>query len=52
MSKMQIECAWCGKSMGEKDGQGQEGVTSGICPECKAKVKANKRKKRKGVGDG
>ncbi len=34
---MQVVCAWCGKDMGEKDGQGQEGATHGICEECSKK---------------
>ena len=34
---MTIICAWCGKDMGEKDGQGQEGTTHGICQECMEK---------------
>jgi len=36
---MQKVCAWCGKPMGEIAGQGQEGVTHGICEECDAKVR-------------
>ena len=31
---LKVECSWCGISLGEKDGQGVEGTTSGICPEC------------------
>jgi len=32
-SKMKVECAWCGKDLGEKPGP--EGATShGICKEC------------------
>lgn len=31
---LQIECMHCQKNMGEKDGEGKEGVTSGICREC------------------
>lgn len=34
---MTIVCAWCGKFLGEKDGQGQTGITHGICIGCKAK---------------
>jgi len=34
---MKIICAWCRKDMGEKDGEGQEGITSTICEECWAK---------------
>ena len=31
---LKIVCAFCKKEMGEKDSQGQEGVTSSICEEC------------------
>lgn len=31
---LQIKCMWCGVEMGEKDGKGQSGVTSSICPKC------------------
>ena len=31
---MKVICAWCRKDMGEKDGEGQEGTTSGMCEEC------------------
>jgi len=27
-------CAWCGKDTGEKDGEGVEGTSHGICEEC------------------
>ena len=37
--KVKIECAWCGKYMGEKDGYGVEGVTHGMCKQCSAKLK-------------
>jgi len=37
MSKLKIVCAWCGKTMGEKDGEGKSGETSTICPACKRK---------------
>lgn len=37
-TKLQIYCAWCGKCMGTKDGKGVEGVTHGICDECKENV--------------
>lgn len=29
-----IECVFCGRQMGEKDGMGYTGATSSICPEC------------------
>jgi len=31
---MKIECAWCGREMGEKDGKGVEGVSHSVCEEC------------------
>lgn len=31
---LKLECAWCGTPMGEKDGQGVEGVSHSICPMC------------------
>jgi hypothetical protein len=34
---IQVICAWCGKSLGQKDGEGIEGISHGICPECEAK---------------
>lgn len=34
MTTLIIRCAWCGRDMGEKDGQGQEGVSHGICKSC------------------
>ena len=33
-----IICAWCKKTIGEKDGKGATGFTHSICPECKAEV--------------
>lgn len=33
---MTIICAWCGRVLGEKQG---EGVTHGICPDCFAKLR-------------
>ena len=27
-------CAWCGEKLGEKDGQGEEGESHGICDNC------------------
>ncbi len=32
-----VECAWCKKVIGEKEDDGQTGITHGICPECSAK---------------
>ncbi len=37
MSVLKVICAWCGKDMGEKDGQGTEGSTGSFCEECWAK---------------
>ena len=31
---MVIECACCGKYLGEKDGRGVEGPTSSVCDNC------------------
>ncbi len=40
MQKIKIICAWCGKDMGEKEGEGIEGVSHGMCNECAAEVQA------------
>ena len=34
MSIIKVVCAWCGKDMGEKDGQGVEGISHGMCDKC------------------
>lgn len=34
MAKLKIKCAWCGKIIGEKEGEGVEGTTDGICDDC------------------
>lgn len=34
---MKVVCAWCGKDMGEKEGQGEEGITHSMCDECREK---------------
>ena len=31
---LKIQCAWCGKDMGEKDGEGIEGTSHSICQDC------------------
>jgi len=31
---MKVVCAWCGKTLGEKDGCGVDGVSHGLCSEC------------------
>jgi len=33
-SLLKIVCAWCGKDMGEKEGQGIEGISHSICKDC------------------
>lgn len=46
---MKIVCAWCQKDLGEKDGGGKEGISHGICTECKDKLqyKSNNLERRK-----
>ena len=34
MTVIRVICGWCGKNMGEKDGQGIEGESHGICDNC------------------
>jgi len=36
-TEMTSICAWCGKNLGKKEGNGQVGITHGICPECSTK---------------
>jgi len=31
---LKVECMYCRKAMGEKDGQGTEGTSHSICREC------------------
>jgi hypothetical protein len=31
---LDVVCAWCGVSMGTKDGEGETGTTTGICDGC------------------
>jgi len=33
-TKIKVVCAWCEEDMGEIDGQGQEGVSHGMCEKC------------------
>ena len=33
-SKMKVVCAWCGKDMGERDGEGVNGLSHSTCDEC------------------
>jgi len=35
---MKIVCAWCGKTIGKKDGKGIEGVSHGLCNKCLARL--------------
>jgi len=44
---MKIVCAWCGKEMGEKEGEGIEGATHSICDECLEKLKQEAEKETK-----
>ena len=37
---MKMICSWCGKDLGEKDGEGVEGVSHGVCEECLEKFLA------------
>ena len=39
-TEIAISCAWRGKSLGVKEGNGQSGVSHGICPECSVKTMA------------
>lgn len=47
---MKIVCAWCGKDMGEKDGEGIEGISHGVCEECLSKLDVEAENKT-GAGD-
>jgi hypothetical protein len=38
---MKVECAWCGRIVGDKDGLGRSGTTSGICEPCFAIICGN-----------
>jgi len=40
-SELTVTCAWCGRVMGKKDGNGQSGITHSICLECSAKTLCN-----------
>jgi hypothetical protein len=37
---IKIVCAWCGKYMGEKEGDTPYPISHSICPECERKVRA------------
>ena len=32
--EVKIMCAWCKRGMGEKDGEGVEGISHSMCEEC------------------
>jgi len=38
--RMKVVCAWCGESMGKKDGNGVQGISHGLCQKCLAKLMA------------
>ena len=38
---MKVVCAWCGKTIREKDDEDVEGVSHGVCDECLDKLQAN-----------
>jgi hypothetical protein len=33
-----VRCAWCGRDMGVRPGQGVSGVSHGLCPDCSARL--------------
>ncbi len=41
-TKITVICAWCNKSLGEKDGKGITGVSHGICKDCLDKLTKEK----------
>ena len=47
--KLTIVCAFCGKYMGEKNGNGVEGISHGVCYDCfrEWQIKVNSRAKSK-----
>ena len=34
MSPLKIVCSWCQKELGEKEGEGVDGISHGICDDC------------------
>lgn len=48
MTLLKVVCAWCGKDLGEKDGEGEEGISHGMCDECYAKEMEAKAEARAG----
>lgn len=50
---LKIVCAWCGKDMDTKDGQGVTGTSHGICDECIEKLTTEESESEEGgVTDG
>ena len=49
MTVIKVVCAWCGKDMGEKDGQGKEGISHGLCEECRAEMASAGKIKKGGI---
>ncbi len=43
---MRVVCGWCGVEMEEKDGEGIEGISTGICPECESIAMGNMKEKK------
>lgn len=37
---MKIICAWCGEDIGEKESEGVDGVSHGVCNRCFARLQA------------
>jgi len=44
MTTLKVICAWCGAPLGEKDGQGEVGISHGMCQKCFAKVRSQRAK--------
>jgi len=40
MTLIKIICSWCKKDMGEKDGEGETGISHGMCDACMKKIEA------------
>jgi len=34
MTILIVQCAWCNKPLGQKDGKGVSGISHGICKSC------------------
>ena len=48
---MKIVCAWCEKDMGEKEGEGIEGISHSVCEECANKLVLEMKKLLEPEGD-